>query len=80
MTIRPVSAVLIGISGFSGLPVSTTHIVTSGIAGTMVASGAGLVWAMLSRIMVAWLVTLPVTILIAGGLYYLLESPAVVLP
>jgi PiT family inorganic phosphate transporter len=37
-----VSAVLIGISGFSGLPVSTTHIVTSGIAGTMVTAGAGL--------------------------------------
>ena len=36
-----VSAVLIGTAGFTGLPVSTTHIVTSGIAGTMVTSGAG---------------------------------------
>jgi inorganic phosphate transporter, PiT family len=71
-----VSSVLIGFSGFSGFPVSTTHIVTSGIAGTMVAAGAGLQWGMLSRIVIAWLVTLPVTILIAGGLYYLLESPA----
>jgi PiT family inorganic phosphate transporter len=74
-----VSAVLIGISGFSGLPVSTTHIVTSGIAGTMVAARAGLQLPMLSRIAIAWLVTLPVTILIAGGLYYLLESPAAAL-
>lgn len=70
-----VSSVLIGISGFTGLPVSTTHIVTSGIAGTMVSSGAGLRYGMLSRIAIAWLVTLPVTILIAGGLYYLLDSP-----
>lgn len=71
-----VSSVLIGISGFSGLPVSTTHIVTSGIAGTMVTSGAGLHFSMLRRIVIAWLVTLPVTIVIAGGLYYLLESSA----
>jgi PiT family inorganic phosphate transporter len=72
-----VSAVLIGISGFTGLPVSTTHIVTSGIAGTMVSSGAGLRYRMLSRIAIAWLITLPVTIAIAASLYYVLESPAV---
>jgi inorganic phosphate transporter, PiT family len=71
-----VSSVLIGISGFTGLPVSTTHIVTSGIAGTMVSSGAGLRYGMLSRIAIAWLLTLPITILIAGGIYYLLDSPS----
>jgi inorganic phosphate transporter, PiT family len=70
-----VSAVLIGTAGFTGLPVSTTHIVTSGIAGTMVTSGAGLQYGMISRILIAWLLTLPITILIAGGLYYLLASP-----
>jgi inorganic phosphate transporter, PiT family len=71
-----VSAILIGTAGFTGLPVSTTHIVTSGIAGTMVASGAGLKYGMISRVMIAWLITLPVTISIAAGLYYLLASPA----
>jgi len=70
-----VSALLIGTAGFSGLPVSTTHIVTSGIAGTMVSSGAGLRYGMISRIVMAWVFTLPVTIAIAGGLYYLLASP-----
>jgi inorganic phosphate transporter, PiT family len=70
-----ISALLIGTAGFTGLPVSTTHIVTSGIAGTMVTSGAGLKYGMISRIIIAWLVTLPVTITIAGGLYYLLASP-----
>ncbi len=70
-----VSAVLIGIAGFTGLPVSTTHIVTSGISGTMVAAHAGLRWSMLSRIAIAWLLTLPVTIVIAGGIYYLLADP-----
>jgi hypothetical protein len=58
--------------------VHTTKILrlTSGIAGTMVAARAGLHFSMLRRIVIAWLVTLPVTILIAGGLYYLFESPA----
>jgi PiT family inorganic phosphate transporter len=70
-----VSALLIGTAGFTGFPVSTTHIVTSGIGGTMVASGAGLRWSMIRRIVMAWVLTLPVTILIAGGLYYLLASP-----
>ncbi len=44
----------------------------------MVASGAGLHFPMLSRIVIAWLVTLPVTILVAGGLYYLFESPTMI--
>jgi inorganic phosphate transporter, PiT family len=70
-----VAALLIGTAGFTGLPVSTTHIVASGIAGTMVTSGAGLRYGMVSRIAIAWIFTLPVTILIAGGLYYLLASP-----
>ena len=36
-----VGAALIGTAGFSGLPVSTTHIIASGVAGTMAGSGAG---------------------------------------
>jgi inorganic phosphate transporter, PiT family len=47
----------------------------SGIAGTMVVAGAGLHLPMLYRIATAWLLTLPITILIAGGLYYLLAGP-----
>jgi inorganic phosphate transporter, PiT family len=70
-----VSAVLIGTAGFTGLPVSTTHIVTSGISGTMVTARAGLQFSMLSRILIAWCLTLPVTIVVAGGLYYLLADP-----
>jgi PiT family inorganic phosphate transporter len=70
-----VSAILIGTAGFTGLPVSTTHIVTSGIAGTMVSSGAGPQYGMVRRILIAWVFTLPVTIVVAGGLYYLLASP-----
>jgi inorganic phosphate transporter, PiT family len=70
-----VSAAVIGVAGFTGLPVSTTHIVTSGIGGTMVSSGAGLQYRTISRILMAWVFTLPVTILIAAGIYYLLAAP-----
>lgn len=70
-----VSAVLIGVAGFTGLPVSTTHIVTSGIGGTMVTSGAGLQYGVISRVLVAWLFTLPITVLISAAIYYVLASP-----
>lgn len=70
-----VGAVLIGVAGFTGLPVSTTHIITSGIAGTMVTGGQGLQGGMVSRIVMAWVFTLPATIVIAGSLFYLLSNP-----
>jgi PiT family inorganic phosphate transporter len=41
----------------------------------MVSSGAGLQYKMVSRIVIAWVLTLPVTILVAGTLYYLLAAP-----
>jgi PiT family inorganic phosphate transporter len=68
-----VAAGLIGFAGFSGYPVSTTHVVTGGIAGTMVASGAGVQAATVWQIAAAWLLTLPATIAISGGLFYLLS-------
>ena len=70
-----VGSVLIGTAGFTGLPVSTTHIITSGIAGTMITGGQGLQMGMLTRIVAAWVFTLPVTMLLAGGFFYLLASP-----
>jgi PiT family inorganic phosphate transporter len=70
-----VGSLLIGTAGLTGLPVSTTHIVTSGIAGTMIAGGQGVHRAMVMRIVMAWVFTLPATILLAGGLFYLLDNP-----
>jgi PiT family inorganic phosphate transporter len=68
-----VAAGLIGFAGFTGYPVSTTHVVTGGIAGTMVASGAGVQPATLWRIATAWILTLPATIALSCGLFYLLS-------
>jgi PiT family inorganic phosphate transporter len=70
-----VGSILIGLAGFTGLPVSTTHVITAGIAGTMIAGGQGVQSGMVIRIVAAWVFTLPVTILLAGGLFYLLANP-----
>ncbi|MCX6230268.1 MAG: inorganic phosphate transporter [Bacteroidetes bacterium] len=70
-----VAASTIGVSTWLGLPVSTTHVLSSGIAGTMVA-GKGkdnLQMKTVKNIAIAWLVTLPVTILMSGLLFLLLR-------
>ncbi|GBR45670.1 inorganic phosphate transporter [Neokomagataea thailandica] len=62
---------LIMSAGYTGLAVSTTHIITSGVAGTMVASGSGINPKMLLKIALAWVVTLPVTVTLAACLFYI---------
>ena len=52
-----------------GLPVSTTHVLSSGIAGTMAANHSGLQLKTVRAIAVAWLLTLPVTMLLSGTLF-----------
>jgi inorganic phosphate transporter, PiT family len=52
-----------------GLPVSTTHVLSSGIAGTMSASGSGLQWSTIRNIALAWVLTLPAAMIVSGTLY-----------
>jgi PiT family inorganic phosphate transporter len=59
---------------YYALPVSTTHILSSGVAGTMAANGSGLQGGTLRNIALAWVLTLPAAILLAGGLYWLLRA------
>ena len=59
---------------YYGMPVSTTHILSSGVAGTMVANGSGLQWSTVRSIISAWVLTLPAAMGIAGGLYFLLHN------
>jgi len=54
------------------VPVSTTHILTSGVAGASVGNGAGLQWRTVRNMALAWIMTLPAAMLLAGGLYWLL--------
>ncbi|HEX4199300.1 MAG TPA: inorganic phosphate transporter [Caulobacteraceae bacterium] len=56
-----------------GLPVSTTHILSSGVAGTMAANGSGLQGRTLLNIALAWILTLPAAIALAGSLYFILR-------
>lgn len=67
------AAAVIGVSSASGLPVSTTHVLSSGIAGTMVAQGgiSNLQKKTVKNIAIAWVLTLPVTMTLAALLYYL---------
>jgi PiT family inorganic phosphate transporter len=68
-----VAAVTVGLSSFKGLPVSTTHVLSSGIAGTMVAKKGlkNLQKSTIRNILLAWVLTLPVTMLLSGGLFLL---------
>jgi PiT family inorganic phosphate transporter len=69
-----VAMVTIGAADLYGLPVSTTHVLSSGVAGTMVANRSGLQWATVRNLLMAWILTLPVSIALAGGLYWLLRT------
>lgn len=68
-----VAASTIGLSTYFGLPVSTTHVLTSGVAGSMVATGGvkNLQKGTMKSIALAWILTLPVTVLLSLGLYLL---------
>ena len=54
-----------------GLPVSTTHVLSSGVAGTMAANGSGLQWATVRNLLTAWVLTLPAAIMLSATLYVL---------
>jgi len=53
-----------------GLPVSTTHVLSSGVAGAMAANRSGLQMATLRNLLMAWVLTLPAAILLSGALYW----------
>ena len=57
-----------------GLPVSTTHVLSSGIAGTMAANGSGLQWSTIRNIAMAWVLTLPTAMVLSGSLYFVFAS------
>jgi PiT family inorganic phosphate transporter len=57
-----------------GLPVSTTHVLSSGVAGSMAANGSGLQFATVRNLLLAWVLTLPASILLSGTLYFVLSK------
>jgi len=61
----------IGAADMYGLPVSTTHVLSSGVAGTMAANRSGLQMSTIRNLAMAWVLTLPAAIALSGSLYWL---------
>jgi PiT family inorganic phosphate transporter len=68
------AAATIGAADYFGLPVSTTHVLSSGVAGTMTANGSGLQLETVRNIALAWVLTLPASILLAGFLFWVFRG------
>jgi PiT family inorganic phosphate transporter len=64
----------IGLSAIVGVPVSTTHCLSSGVAGSMVANRSGVQPSTIRSILLAWVLTLPVTIVLSAGLFMVLSK------
>ena len=60
----------IGAADAFGLPVSTTHVLSSGVAGTMMANHSGLQWGTVRNLLMAWVLTLPVAMMLSGFLFW----------
>ena len=69
-----VAMTTIGAADMFGLPVSTTQVLSSGVAGTMAANKSGLQWGTVRNLALAWVLTLPVAMLLSGSLYWLLNK------
>jgi inorganic phosphate transporter, PiT family len=69
-----VAMATIGAAEMYGMPVSTTHVLSSGVAGTMVANNSGLQWTTVRNLLTAWVLTLPASIALAGALFWLLRT------
>jgi inorganic phosphate transporter, PiT family len=65
-----VAATTIGIADLFGLPVSTTHVLSSGVAGTMAANRSGLQLSTVRNLAMAWVLTLPAAVLLSGSLFW----------
>jgi PiT family inorganic phosphate transporter len=59
----------IGAADGLGLPVSTTHVLSSGVAGTMMANHSGLQWGTVRNLLMAWVLTLPAAMTLSGFLF-----------
>ena len=66
-----VAATTIAMADSLGMPVSTTHVLSSGVAGTMWANKSGIQPETVREIALAWILTLPVAMALAGGLYWI---------
>jgi PiT family inorganic phosphate transporter len=64
----------IGLADWFGMPVSTTHVLSSGVAGTMAANHSGLQWSTVRNLAMAWVLTLPASIVLAASLFWVFRQ------
>jgi inorganic phosphate transporter, PiT family len=69
-----IAALTIGTLDKLGLPVSTTHVLSSGVAGTMAANHSGLQWSTVRNLGLAWVLTLPAAMMLSGFLFWLFRN------
>jgi PiT family inorganic phosphate transporter len=69
-----VAMATIGAADGLGLPVSTTHVLSSGVAGTMLANHSGLQWSTVRNLAMAWVLTLPASMVLAGFLFWAFKN------
>jgi low-affinity inorganic phosphate transporter len=74
MSAQITAAIAIGMANLYSLPVSTTHVLSSGVAGSMVANKTGLQGGTVRTILIAWVLTLPASMLLSAGLFWLASS------
>ena len=68
------TALSIGIASYTGMPVSTTQVLSSSVAGTMIVDGGGVQSKTIKNIALTWILTLPISILLSGSLFWLAQK------
>lgn len=71
MSAQITASLSIGIASYTGIPVSTTHILSSSVAGAMLSDGDGIQISTIKNIALAWILTLPVSILLSSFFYWI---------
>ncbi|MDE5285766.1 MAG: inorganic phosphate transporter, partial [Buchnera aphidicola] len=71
MSAQITTSLSIGLASYTGIPVSTTHILSSSVAGAMFVDGNSIQIHTIRNIALAWILTLPISIFLSGILYWL---------
>ena len=67
------TAFSIGIASFTGMPVSTTQVLSSSVAGTMIVDGGGVQSKTMKSIALTWILTLPISIILSAVIFWLAQ-------
>jgi len=68
------TALSIGVASYTGMPVSTTQVLSSSVAGTMLVDGGGVQSKTIKSIALTWVLTLPISILLSASLFWLAQK------